>query len=178
MAKGKASLAAQVTPRCEQVAARLGFELVDVETERDATGLTLRIYVDRPEGMDLDGCERFHRAIQPLVEDFDYDYLEVSSPGIDRPLKKDADFARALGSEVVIHFFRAQEGSKEARGILADWSKETVTLETDGGTRVLQRKDCALIRPAVDMTGVEEVDLSGEDAPRSETSETTEGGEP
>ena len=118
MAKGKASLAAQVTPRCEQVAARLGFELVDVETERDATGLTLRIYVDRPEGMDLDGCERFHRAIQPLVEDFDYDYLEVSSPGIDRPLKKDADFARALGSEVVIHFFRAQEGSKEARGIL------------------------------------------------------------
>ncbi len=174
MAKGKISLAAQVTPRCERVAAQLGFELVDVETERDATGVTLRICVDRPEGMDLDSCERFHRAIQPLVEDCDYDYLEVSSPGIDRPLKKDADFARALGSEVEIHFFRAMEGSKEARGILANWDRDTVTLETGSGLRTLQRKDCALIRPVVDMTGVEEVDLSGEDDPRSET---TEGGE-
>jgi ribosome maturation factor RimP len=174
MAKGKISLAAQVTPRCERVAAQLGFELVDVETERDATGVTLRIYVDRPEGMDLDSCERFHRAIQPLVEDCDYDYLEVSSPGIDRPLKKDADFGRALGSEVEVRFFRAMDGAKELRGILADWSRETVTLEIGGQERILQRKDCALIRPAVDMTGVEEVDLSGEDDPRSET---TEGGE-
>ena len=174
MAKGKVSLAAQVTPRCERVAAKLGFELVDVETERDASGVTLRIYVDRPEGMDLDSCERFHRAIQPLVEDCDYDYLEVSSPGIDRPLEKDADFAGALGSEVEVRFFRAMDGVKELRGILADWSRETVSLEIGGQERTLQRKDCALIRPAVDMTGVEEVDLGGDEDSRGDN---TEGGE-
>ncbi len=160
MAKGKASLSAQVTPRCEKVAQRLGFELVDVETERDATGVTLRIFIDRPEGMDLDGCEKFHRAIQPLVEDCDYDYLEVSSPGIDRPLKRDADFARALGSEVEARFFRAIDGAKEVRGILADWDAEGVTLEIGGEPRRLLRRDCAVIRPVVDMTGVEEADLS------------------
>ena len=162
MAKGKLSLAAQVTPRAERLAERLGFELVDVETERDATGVTLRFIVDREAGMDLDSCETFHRAVQPLVEDCDYDYLEVSSPGIDRPLKRDADFRRALGSEVEARFFRAMDGVKEVRGILADWDGEAVTLEVGGEERILRRKDCALIRPVVDMTGVEEADLSGD----------------
>ena len=159
MAKSRQSLAAQAQPRCEKLAAQLGFELVDIETERDATGITLRILVDRPEGMDMDSCERYHRALLPLVEDLEYDYLEVSSPGIDRPLKKDADFERCLGSEVEVHFFRAIDGSKECQGILADWDKDTLTLEISGTPRVLQRKDCALIRPVVSLDGVEEFDL-------------------
>ena len=80
-----------VYPRCQKVADSLGFELVDVCLDKENTGKYLRIYIDRPEGMDLDSCEKYHRAIQPLVEDYDYDFLEVSSPGIDRPLKKDRD---------------------------------------------------------------------------------------
>ncbi len=159
----KENLIGKVTPRCRRIADKLGFELVDVEQERDATGVTLRIFIDRPEGMDLDGCEKYHRAIQPLVEDCDYDYLEVSSPGIDRPLKRDADFSRALGSEVEARFYRAIDGARQAVGILADWDADTVTIEQNGQPRVLTRKDIAVIRPVVDMTGVEEVDLTGDE---------------
>ena len=169
----KTGLIGQVTPRCERVAKQLGFELVDVEQERDDTGVTLRIYIDRPEGMDLDGCEKFHRAIQPLVEDCDYDYLEVSSPGIDRPLKRDADFARALGSEVEARFYRALDGARQAVGILADWDAGTVTIEQNGQPRVLARRDIAVIRPVVDMTGVEDVDLTDEEHQGEENQEDT-----
>mgnify|MGYP002624705315 CR=1 FL=1 len=158
----KNSLLSQAEPRCLRVAEQLGFELVDVEAVKDTYGVTLRVYIDRPEGMDLDGCETFHRALIPLVEPLDYDYLEVSSPGVDRPLKRDRDFERALGSEVEVHFYRAMEGQRETRGILADWDGDTVTLEQGAERRTLKRKDCALIRPVVDMSGVEEVDLGGD----------------
>ena len=163
MAKSaKDSLLSRAEPRCLRVAEQLGVELVDVELSKDAYGVTLRVTIDRPEGMDLDGCERYHKALIPLVEDLDYDYLEVSSPGIDRPLKRDKDFERALGSEVEVHFYRAMDGAREMRGILADWDEKTVTLEQGETRRTLERKDCALIRPVVDMTGVEEVDLGGD----------------
>ncbi|MBR4711374.1 MAG: ribosome maturation factor RimP [Clostridia bacterium] len=158
----KTGLIGMAQPRCEKVARSLGYELVDLEQVRDAYGVTLRVYIDKPDGMDLDGCERFHRALIPLVEDLDYDYLEVSSPGIDRPLKKDADFERALGSEVEARFYRAIDGAHERRGILSDWTADTVTLEIGGAECVLNRRDCATIRRTVDMTGVEEVDLGGD----------------
>ncbi len=158
----KKSLLAQAEPLCEKVAEQMGFELVDLEQVKDAYGVTVRVFIDREEGMDLDGCERFHRALIPLVENLDYDYLEVSSPGIDRPLKRDKDFERALGSEVEVRFYRAMDGVREIRGILADWSDTGVTLEQNGEQRTIDRKDCAIIRPVVDMTGVEEVDLGEE----------------
>ena len=161
--KSKQGIAAQAQPRCQRLAQELGYELVDIETERDDTGLTLRVFIDRPEGMDMDGCERYHRALIPLVESLDYDYLEVSSAGIDRPLKRDRDFERNLGSEVEVRFFRPVDGAKELQGILADWDAETVTLEIGGSPRVLPRKDCALIRPVVDLSGVEEVEFTDED---------------
>ncbi len=153
------SLLSRAEPRCRRVAEQLGVELADLELARDAYGVTLRVFIDRPEGIDLDSCERYHRALIPLVEDLDYDYLEVSSPGIDRPLKRDRDFERALGSEVEVHFYRAVDGAREVRGVLADWDAQTVTLEQGETRRVLARKDCAMIRPVVDMTGVEDVDL-------------------
>ena len=163
MAKtAKDILLSRATPRCQRVADQLQVELVDVEQVKDAYGVTMRVTIDRPEGMDLDGCERFHKALIPLVDDLDYDYLEVSSPGIDRPLKRGKDFERALGSEVEVHFYRAIDGARECRGILADWDEKTVTLEQGETRRTLERKDCALIRPVVDMTGVEEVDLGGD----------------
>ena len=153
------SLLSRAEPHCRKVADQMGYELVDLEAARDAYGVTLRVFIDRPEGMDLDGCERFHRALIPLVEDLDYDYLEVSSPGVDRPLKRDRDFERALGSEVEIRFYKATDGRRELRGVLADWDSESVTLDMGEEQRTIQRKDCALIRPVVDMSGVEEVDL-------------------
>ena len=65
-----------------------GFELVDVELAREGASRYLRIYIDKPDGITLSDCETYHRAVAPLVERVDYDFLEVCSPGLDRPLKK------------------------------------------------------------------------------------------
>ncbi len=152
-----------VTPRCQRLAEQMGFELVDVCLDKEGAGKYLRLYIDKPSGITLDDCEAYHRAIQPQLESYDYDFLEVSSPGVDRPLKKDRDFERALGSVVEVHLFRALEGSKVWTGVLADFSPRELTIEVDGAQRVLPRRDVAIARPVVDMTGVEDVALPGEE---------------
>ncbi|MBP3452360.1 MAG: ribosome maturation factor RimP [Clostridia bacterium] len=156
----KAELTANVTPKCQRLADQLEFELVDVSLDKEGAGKYLRIYIDKPEGISLDDCEKYHRAIQPQLEDYDYDFLEVSSPGVDRPLKKDRDFERAIGTEVEVHLFKAMDGTKILTGYLADFSKDEIVLDTPAGEKRLARKACALVKPVVDMEGVESVDLS------------------
>ena len=87
----KAELTVVVEPKCQALADRLGFELVDVSLDKESSGKYLRIYIDNEAGITLDDCETYHRAIQPQLESYDYDFLEISSPGIDRPLKQDLD---------------------------------------------------------------------------------------
>ena len=159
MAKGE--LNTVVEPKCRRLADEMGFELVDVALDREPTGKYLRIYIDRPEGISLDDCERFHKAIRPLVESYDYDFMEVSSPGIDRPLKTDRDFERNLGAEVEIHLFRALEGVRELTGTLVGLEGEEIVLDTPEGEKRIPRKAASLVRPVVDLEGIEEVDLSG-----------------
>ncbi len=158
----KADRTAGVTRKCQELADRMGFELVEVALEKENTGMYLRIYIDRPEGITLDDCEAFHRAALPLVEDLDYDFMEVSSPGIDRPLKKDRDFERHIGDQVEVRLFRPLDGEKQITGILADYDGENILLEVSGERKPIPRKTAALVRPVVDMEGIEEVDL-GED---------------
>ena len=93
-----------VLPICQQQADEMHFELVDAELVKEGPGRYLRIYIDRPGGITLDELEAYHRAVQPRLEKIEYDFLEVCSPGLDRPLKKDRDFARALGTKLsLIH---------------------------------------------------------------------------
>ena len=75
-----------VAPLCEKLAAEMGYELVDAELVKEGPGRYLRIYLDKAGGITLDDCERFHRAVQPRVEQVDYDFLEVCSPGLDLSL--------------------------------------------------------------------------------------------
>ena len=159
----KAELTTVVTPKCQALADRLGFELVDVSLDKEGAGRYLRIYIDKPEGISLDDCETYHRAIQPQLESYDYDFLEVSSPGVDRPLKKDRDFERAIGEEIEIHLFKATDGSKLWNGILTGLDGGDILVEIDGAERRFSRRACALVKPVVDMTGVETVDLSEEE---------------
>ena len=162
----KAELTTVVTPKCQKLADELGFELVDVSLDKEPTGKYLRIYIDKPEGITLDDCEKYHRAIQPQLESYDYDFLEVSSPGVDRPLKKDRDFERAMGSEVEVHLFKAVEGTKCFTGVLTDYDKNDVVLDVNGAEMRFARRAASQIKPVVDMDGVQDVDLTDEeDAP-------------
>lgn len=157
----KAELTTFVTPKCQALADAMGLELVDVCLDKEGAGKYLRIYLDKPEGLSLDDCERYHRAIMPQMENYDYDFLEVSSPGVDRPLKTDKDYQRHLGDEVEVKLFKAVDGVKLFTGTLAGLDEEkNILLDTPQGQRKFPKKSAALVKPVVDMEGVESVDLS------------------
>ena len=157
----KAELTTFVTPKCQALAQRMGLELVDVCLDKESAGKYLRIYLDKPQGLSLDDCESYHRAIQPQLEQYDYDFLEVSSPGVDRPLKTPRDYERHLGDEVEVKLFKAVNGQKVYTGILAGLDEEKqILLDTPEGRLTFAQKAAATVRPVVDMSGIENVDLS------------------
>ena len=145
------------------VAEYMGYELVDVCVDREPTGKYLRFYIDKETGISLDDCETFHKAVRPLAETVDYDFMEVSSPGIDRPLKKDGDFERNLGCEIEVRLFKPIDGTKVITGVLAGLEEGNIIIDTTEGRILVPKKAAALVKPVVDMEGIEEVDLSEAD---------------
>lgn len=132
------------------------FELVDVEYVKEGGPWYLRAYIDKPGGITVDDCEIVNRALGDLLDEHDFieeSYiLEVSSPGLGRPLKKERDFARSLGEEVEIRTYRMVNKQKEFRGILKAYDKDTVTIETEEEEeQIFERENIALIRLAFDF---------------------------
>lgn len=140
-----------VTPLCQRLADKMNYELVDAELVKEGPGRYLRIYIDRPCGISLDELEAYHREIQPQLERVDYDFLEVCSPGLDRPLKKERDFERALGQKVEVRLFKPLDGKKLFEGALRAWNAETVTIEDASGLREIPRRGVALIKPVIEI---------------------------
>jgi ribosome maturation factor RimP len=121
----------QLTELIETTVSGLGYELVDLE--RTGRGM-LCVYIDQPAGISIEDCEKVTRQLQHVltVENIDYERLEVSSPGLDRPLKKLADFERFAGSEAVITLKKPLDGRKTYRGVLHAPNGETIGLEFEG----------------------------------------------
>ena len=107
--------------KARAVAEQMGYELVDVCMDKEPTGKYLRFYIDKEEGVSLDDCEAFHKAVRTPADSVDYDFMEVSSPGIDRPLKKDRDFERNLGCEIEVKLFKPIDGTKIITGTWPVW---------------------------------------------------------
>ena len=146
----------------QKIAQEMQVELVDVELVKEPTGHFLRFYVDRPEGIALNDLEAFHRRILPLVERVEYDFMEVSSPGADRPLKTERDFERAEGTVVELKTYRAIDGAKEFTGTLVGLRGDEIVIEDAAGTELrFPRKAVALVRPLIEF---DEEDLQ-DDAP-------------
>lgn len=132
------------------------FELVDVEYVKEAGNWYLRAYIDKEGGITVDDCETISRILSDWLDRSDFieeSYiLEVSSPGLGRPLKKEKDFARSLGDEVELRLYRPRNRQKDFAGILKAYDRDTVTIETEEGTdEVFARADIALIRLALDF---------------------------
>ena len=130
-----------------------GFELVDVEYVKEGSTWYLRAYIDKPGGINIDDCEVVSRRLSDILDEKDYIddayILEVSSPGLGRPLKKEKDFKRSLGEEVEIRTYRMIDKQKEFTGILKDYDEKTVTIEMDDDTtKTFEKSDIALIRLA------------------------------
>lgn len=131
----------------EKIAAELGYELVDVELTKEPGGHFLRFYIDRPEGVSLNELEAYHRRILPLVENVEYDYMEVSSPGVDRPLKTERDFERAEGETVELKTYRPVNGAKQFIGDLTGLEGDEIVLQT-GEDQMMRfnRRDVAWVK--------------------------------
>lgn len=133
-----------------------GFELVDVEYVKEGSTWYLRAYIDKPGGINIDDCEVVSRRLSDILDEKDYIddayILEVSSPGLGRPLKKEKDFKRSLGEEVEIRTYRMIDKQKEFTGILKDYDEKTVTIEMDDDTtKTFEKSDIALIHLAFDF---------------------------
>ena len=138
------------------IIAKNNYELVDVEFVREGSNWFLRAYVDKEGGFSVNDCEKVSREVSDLLDKEDFieeSYiLEISSPGLGRPLKKDKDFERSLGEEVEVKLYKALEGQKEFSGTLDAYDADTVTLGFEDNTKAtFERKNIALIRLAIDF---------------------------
>lgn len=136
-----------VTPIIE----KYNYELVDVEWVKEGSNWYLRLYIDKEGGITVDDCEVINREFGEILDEKDYiseNYIfEVSSPGLDRPLKKEKDFARSIGKDVEVRLYKPINKTKEYVGILDSYDKDTVTLDFDNGEKMtFERSAIALIR--------------------------------
>ncbi len=157
MRKGDRTAAAQ--PICLKLAKELGYELVEVAIDKEPAGEYLRVYLDKPGGITLSDCEAFHRRVQPLLDHLDYDFLEVGSPGLDRPIKTPEDFLKSAGEEVEVRLFKPLEGKKIFQGTLLGLMEGNVVIETEEGQKSFPQKSVALIKRLISLEGIEDVDL-------------------
>lgn len=133
-----------------------GFELVDVEYVREGGSWYLRAYIDKEGGITVDDCEIVSRAFSDRLDENDFIedayILEVSSPGLGRPLKKEKDYRRSMGKELEIRTYRAVDRCREFYGVLTAYDEDSVTIEEEDGTlRTFAKTDIALIRLAFDF---------------------------
>lgn len=136
-AVGARDVLAVVTPMAEEAAAGLGLEVVDVEYRREGGGWVLRVFIDKPGGVTLDDCQAVSHALGQRLDEADpipnrYS-LEVSSPGIERPLKRPADFERFAGLRVQIRTFAPLDGRRNFKGELVGLVEGAVVVRTDTG---------------------------------------------
>lgn len=132
-----------------------GFELVDVEYVKEGANWYLRVYADKEGGINIDDCVLISRALEAKLdaEDFIEDayILEVSSPGLGRPLKKEKDYLRSIGKSIDIKLYQAVEKQKEFTGILKEYSKDHIILEIDHEDMTFEMKGIANARLSLDF---------------------------
>lgn len=166
-ANAKPSQIQLVEERAQKMADQLKLELVEAVLQKESRGKCLCVYVDKEGGVSLDDCERYHRALQPLLEDIDYDFMEVSSPGVDRPIKTLRDFEKHRGEAVEVRLFAPVDGAKVHQGALAAMDDQSVTiLGEDRQEKTFLRKAVALIKPVIQFDDTDQPvddELSEED---------------
>lgn len=131
----------------------LGVDLIEVEFKKEGPRKVLRFYIDAKEGITLNDCERVSRHISDVLDETDpikepY-YLEVTSLGLDRAMKKDAELNNAIGTEVVLTFYASVDGQKEVVGIFEGFDAESFRLRVEETVKEFARSSVSTIRKYV-----------------------------
>ena len=129
---------------------QLGYELYDVEYAKEGKDYFLRIFIDKPEGIDLNDCEKVNNAINELLDEADYIkeqyFLEVSSPGIERILRKDKHLKDNIGSMVELKLFKSINKEENLVGYLKSYDENFITIEKDNKEIQVERKNISVIK--------------------------------
>lgn len=150
----KKNIATEIEQIVSPITEANDLELVDVEYVKEGGEFFLRVYIDKEGGVSLNECELVTRALNPILDEKDpikdnY-YLEVSSPGLDRPLKKDKDFVKYQGRDVEIKLYKSIDGSKLHEGELVGLTEDkNIKVIIDNKEVEFNKKDVALIRLAI-----------------------------
>lgn len=145
-----ASIEEKVEELVQSKVKELGYELYDVQYVKEGKDYFLRIFIDKPEGIDLNDCEKVSNEINPIIDKADYIkeayFLEVSSPGVERVLRKDKHLEQNIGKEIEIKLFKPIENEKIQDGILKQYNEETITIEVNEEEKIIDRKNIALMK--------------------------------
>lgn len=145
------NIESKVETLLKPIITNLKYDLYDVRYEKEGKDYYLRIIIDKPEGIDINDCEIVNNAINDILDEADYIkdqyFLEVSSPGLERVLRKDKHFISQIGNEISVKLFKPIEKKKELIGILEDFkSQEGITLNVDNTTIKIDLKDIAVAK--------------------------------
>lgn len=133
----------------------LDIELIDVEYIKEGPNMYLRVYIDKDNGVNLDDCQKVSEKLSDKLDELDpisdnY-FLEVSSPGIDRPLKNDKDLKRSIGKDVEVNLYKSLDGKKKLTGKLVNYDEEKIYIEEDLKNIDIERSIISKINLAVNF---------------------------
>ncbi len=145
----------QVAQFAQPVVEANGCTLWDVEYVREGSERYLRLYIDKDDGIDIEDCEKIHRAMDPILDEKDpiaesY-HFEVCSAGIERPLKRPSDFEKFMGSPILVKLYRPRNGLKEFPGILRGYENGSIIVEAGKETITFAKSEVALVRLRVEF---------------------------
>ena len=129
---------------------KLGYELYDVQYTKEGKDYYLRIFIDKENGIDLNDCEKVSEIINPILDSADYIkemyFLEVSSPGIERVLRKDKHLEQSIGKEIEIKLFKPIEKQKELLGVLNKYDENNIYIQLPKEEIQIERKNISLMK--------------------------------
>ena len=134
----------------EDKVTELGYRIWDVTFSKIGADWHLEITIDSDNGVEIDDCEKVHRAIDPIVDECnpyeDLDYLEVSSPGIERELRTEEHIALSLGSRVEAKLFAPKDGAKSVIGKLESFEDGKLTITTEATSYTIDKSEISKLR--------------------------------
>ena len=135
----------------------LGYELVEVQYKKEQGHMVLTLFIDSPNGIKMEDCERVSRAVDPILDEADpiseQYYLSVSSLGLDRPIKSDRDFERNLGKKVAVKLYAPKDGKKEFTGLLEGFDQLSfVITDLKSGEQLnFLKKEASSVKPVIEF---------------------------
>ena len=146
-----ASIEEKVEKLLRPIIEKEGYELYDVEYAKEGKNYFLRIFIDNEKGIDLNDCEKVNDAITDILDEENYIkeqyFLEVSSPGIERILRKDKHLEQNIGKQINVKLFKKDEnGKKEYSGILKKFDEQNINIEQEEQEIKIERKNIAQVK--------------------------------